>query len=321
VSWLQLTLTAPNTLAAQLEIILEEHGAEAIIFRDAADSPILEPALATTPLWAMVYLQALFTDNTANNAVVHQLATQLAPVTLQPPHIEHIQERVWERAWLDYARPLQFGQRLWVIPSTYMTNSGQNQVLDQANAAVVVELDPGLAFGTGDHETTALCLQWLDRQQLTGKTVVDYGCGSGILALAALKLGAEQVLAIDHDPQALEATRSNADRNQVGAQVHVCLAADAKPEQWPADIVIANILAAPLITLAPQLLSFLKVGGALALSGILTSQAQSVCAAYQQNVVFEPPETKNDWVLVTGQRITARSNAAKPSADNADASG
>ena len=184
--------------------------------------------------------------------------------------IEPLQDQDWERAWLEHFRPMRFGRRLWVLPG--------GQTAELADGDVAVELDPGLAFGTGTHATTALCLDWLGSLDLAGRRVIDVGCGSGILAIAALKLGAAGAVAIDHDPQALLATRENAARNGVADRLTV-LGADAPPPE-PADVVVANILAGTLIELAPQVEAMVRPGGLLALSGILAEQIDDVAAAY-----------------------------------------
>ena len=200
---------------------------------------------------------------------------------MSPPVVEHIEDRPWERVWLDEFAPTRFGRRLWVCP--------RGQAPDPAEIGpdtVIVELDPGLAFGTGHHATTALCLEWLDALDLTGKTVLDYGCGSGILAIAALRLGAALAVAVDHDPQALEATRDNAAENGVADRIQVYA-----PEDQPrltADVLVANILAGPLVELAPRLAELVAPGGALALSGVLEEQAPEVAAAYSPHFDLDP---------------------------------
>jgi ribosomal protein L11 methyltransferase len=201
-----------------------------------------------------------------------------------------LEDQVWERVWLEHFHPMQFGRRLWICPA------GQRPA---AQNAVIVELDPGLAFGTGTHPTTALCLEWLEGSDLAGNNLIDYGCGSGILAIAALRLGAANAIAVDHDPQALEATRDNAIKNGVHERLTVHLPADA-PRQ-PSDLLVANILAGPLIELAPRLCGLLKPGGRFALSGILADQGAAVAAAYAPFATLGPRHQRDDWILLHGQ--------------------
>lgn len=206
--------------------------------------------------------------------------------------IEQIEDKDWEREWMDNFHPMQFGKRLWICPSW-------RPVPDES--AVNVMLDPGLAFGTGTHPTTALCLQWLDGLDLANKTVIDFGCGSGILAIAALKLGAKQAIGIDIDPQAIQASRDNAERNGVSDRLSLFLAKD-QPENLQADIVVANILAGPLKELATPITQLLKKNGHLGLSGILTSQAESVCQAYQHSINLDDVTEKDEWCRITGNK-------------------
>ena len=206
--------------------------------------------------------------------------------------IEQLEDKDWEREWMDNFHPMRFGERLWICPSW-------RDVPDEN--AVNVMLDPGLAFGTGTHPTTSLCLQWLDSLDLTGKTVIDFGCGSGILAIAALKLGAAKAIGIDIDPQAIQASRDNAERNGVSDRLELYLPKD-QPEEMKADVVVANILAGPLRELAP-LISVLPVsGGLLGLSGILASQAESVCDAYADSFTLDPVVEKEEWCRITGRK-------------------
>lgn len=206
--------------------------------------------------------------------------------------IEQLEDKDWEREWMDNFHPMRFGERLWICPSW--------REVPDANA-VNVMLDPGLAFGTGTHPTTSLCLQWLDGLDLAGKTIIDFGCGSGILAIAALKLGAAKAIGIDIDPQAIQASRDNAERNGVSDRLELYLPQD-QPEALSADVVVANILAGPLRELAP-LISVLPVaGGLLGLSGILASQADGVCEAYADRFNLDPVVEKEEWCRITGQR-------------------
>lgn len=289
--WHQLSLVATEAAIPTLEAALEGLGALSITLGDAGDEPRLEPPLGTTPLWRQTRLTALFPAE--GDAEILRRAAEAALQGL--PHealcIEHLEDRCWERVWMDSFKPMAFGRRLWVCPL------GQEAPDPKA---VVLALDPGLAFGTGHHPTTALCLRWLDGAHLEGLTLIDYGCGSGILALAALKLGAAQAIAVDHDPQALEATVANAAKSGLSERIRVCA-----PEGLPAgtaDLVVANILAGPLIELAPRLLALLPRGGRLVLSGILVEQAAAVQAAYAAAIAWEPPLAEDGWVRLVGTR-------------------
>jgi ribosomal protein L11 methyltransferase len=246
-------------------------------------------------LWGNTDVIALFDAETDMNEIVSLLkqAHHLDEHTAYK--IEQIEDKDWEREWMDNFHPMQFGQRLWICPSWH-------EVPDQN--AVNVMLDPGLAFGTGTHPTTALCLEWLDGLDLTGKTVIDFGCGSGILAIAALKLGAKNAIGIDIDPQAILASRNNAKQNGVANRLQLFLS-DDKPADLKADVVVANILAGPLKELYPIISQLVKEGGDLGLSGILETQAQSVCDAYTQSFDLDPVAVKEEWCRITGKLKSA----------------
>lgn len=287
--WLQVRLAITPEQAETYEDALLGVGAVSVTFMDAEDQPIFEPDLGTTPLWSNTHLLALFeADTDPANLVAH---LQLLTGGELPAHeIEHIEDQDWERSWMDNFQPMRFGQRLWIVPSWHAAPEPE---------AVNLLLDPGLAFGTGTHPTTALCLEWLDGQDLHDCTVIDFGCGSGILAIAALLLGAPQAIGTDIDPQALEASRDNAGRNGIDpARFPVYLPADM-PQQ-PADVVVANILAGPLVSLAPQITALVKAGGRLALSGILAEQAEEVRAAYADAFDLDPTAIKDGWVRISG---------------------
>jgi len=289
--WLQLRLAIAPEQASTLEDALLGVGAVSVTFMDAEDQPIFEPDLGTTPLWSKTHLLALFeADVDESNLLAHlQL---LAGGELPDYQLERIEDQDWERSWMDNFQPMRFGRRLWIVPSWHAAPEPD---------AVNLLLDPGLAFGTGTHPTTALCLEWLDEQDLRGHQVIDFGCGSGILAIAALLLGAEQAIGTDIDPQALEASRDNAGRNGIEpARFPLYL-----PEQLPvaqADVVVANILAGPLVALAPQITALVKPGGRLALSGVLAEQAEEVRAAYRDTLDLDPTEEKDGWVRISGMR-------------------
>ena len=193
---------------------------------------------------------------------------------------------------MDNFHPMRFGERLWIVPSWHAAPEPD---------AVNLLLDPGLAFGTGTHPTTSLCLQWLDAQQLQGKTLIDFGCGSGILAIAGLLLGAEHAVGTDIDIQALEASRDNAQRNQVADDRFDLYLPEQMPDT-PADVLVANILAGPLVSLAPRLASLVKPGGLLALSGILAEQTDEILQAYRDDFELDPVANQEGWIRVSGRR-------------------
>lgn len=289
--WLQLRLAITPEQAPTYEDALLEVGAVSVTFMDAEDQPIFEPDLGTTPLWSHTHLLALFEADTDADALVAHL--QLLTDGALPEHqIEHIEDQDWERSWMDGFAPMRFGQRLWIVPSWHEAPQPD---------AVNLLLDPGLAFGTGTHPTTSLCLQWLDAQPLEDCNVLDFGCGSGILAIAALLLGAPRAVGTDIDPQALEASRDNAQRNGIADErFPVYLPADLPQE--PADVMVANILAGPLVSLAPQITSLVKPGGRLALSGILAEQADEVRATYAADFALDPTAVQDGWVRISGVR-------------------
>ena len=295
--WLELSLTIPAAQQQRAEGALEDLGALAITLNDAdADTPderaIFEPGVGETPLWREITLQALF-DATADRAGLVAALAELVP-ELAPERIafRDIEDQDWTRAWMDQFQPMRFGRRLWICPHDAGAESGAD--------AVVVRLDPGLAFGTGTHPTTALCLEWLDAAALDDARVIDYGCGSGVLAIAALKLGAARVAAVDNDPQALTATRDNAQRNGVEERVDL-YTPDALPTA-PADVLVANILAGPLHDLAPRFAALLEPGGAVALSGILVGQQDELLVRYAADFEHLEVAVREDWVRISGRR-------------------
>ena len=289
--WLQVRLAITPEQAETYEDALLEVGAVSVTFMDAEDQPIFEPDLGTTPLWSHTHLLALFeADTDPDNLVAH---LQLLTGAELPQHqIEQIEDQDWERSWMDNFQPMRFGQRLWIVPSWHEAPEPE---------AVNLLLDPGLAFGTGTHPTTSLCLQWLDGQALNGCNVLDFGCGSGILAIAALLLGAKHAVGTDIDPQALEASRDNAGRNGIAAERFPLYL----PGDMPAgtyDVVVANILAGPLVQLAPTISAHVRPGGRLALSGILAEQADEVRAAYADLFELDPTAVQDGWVRISGVR-------------------
>jgi ribosomal protein L11 methyltransferase len=291
--WRQFVMNLESLPAAAVEEIFTRHGAEAVTLSDAGDDPVLEPGPGETPLWAQVKITGLFPPSADLAGLQQDLRHSLHLGELPDCHVEALAERDWEREWLRDFRPMRFGRRLWVCPD--------NQAIDAATSdAVIVHLDPGLAFGTGTHPTTALSLEWLDQQDLAGRRVLDFGCGSGILAIASVLLGASHVVALDIDPQALTATRSNAQRNRVPDRIATTGDAESLGDEF--DVIVANVLAGPLALHARTICSRLVPGGALALSGILENQSASVALAYAEWINFEPPTVRGAWVRLSGTR-------------------
>ena len=289
--WLQAQLTVDKGRAPLIELLFENLGAVAVTMEDAADEPMLEPAPGETPLWQATRITGLFEGDTDADSLRSTINQTLATDVSRHLQLERLADQDWERAWMDQFHPMQFGRRLWIRPS--------GSTIAQ-NDAVIVDLDPGLAFGTGTHPTTALCLRWLDGHDLHGKTVIDFGCGSGVLGIAALKLGASRVIAVDHDPQAVLATRDNAARNDVSDRIEV-LHSDGF-ESRSADLVLANILANVLIALAPRIEELVTPGGQLVMSGVLQAQADDVMRAYADSLDFQAIQAQDDWVLLQGAK-------------------
>jgi ribosomal protein L11 methyltransferase len=289
-SWLQFSIQSDKSHAEGIEHALQAAGALSVTTTDAADQPLLEPGPGETPLWDQIIMTGLFPAD-GDQASIREQISQSTGIDQQHIHIEELAEQQWSRTWMDYFKPMSFGQRLWVCPHEY-----QPPVADAVN----LRLDPGLAFGTGTHPTTALCLTWLDGHDLQDSRVLDYGCGSGILAIAAILLGATSALAVDNDEQALIATSDNAANNQVEQQIQTCL-----PDDLPAvqvDICVANILAGPLCSLAEKLAQAVRVGGQIILSGILLEQADEVRTCYKPWFDMDATFSKEGWVLLQGRR-------------------
>ncbi|MDP9084768.1 MAG: 50S ribosomal protein L11 methyltransferase [Pseudomonadota bacterium] len=279
-----------------VESALQDIGAGSITFVDRGDEPVLEPGVGEVKLWSDTLVRALFQQSSDPLANLDRLATALGPHITATARVRAVQNQEWERAWLKDWTSMRFGRRLWICPTA--------AELPDDPGAVVVRLDPGLAFGTGTHPTTALCLQILDSLPVSGRTVVDYGCGSGILGIAALKLGAAHVLAVDLDPQALLATRDNAIRNGVSQSIDVRGVEPSSADTLqPAFCVLANILAGPLIELAPKLTAMCESGGYLLLSGLLKTQAYAVKAAYASGFDMVQVVERDDWCCIYARRL------------------
>lgn len=283
--WQEIHIRTTAELAPELSNTLTLLGAEAITFHDAGDDPIFEPDRTATPLWNETIVVALFDHQQDLKGILDYLSDYETKVI-------QIADEDWERRCLDSFQPIQFTPRLWVCPSWHTP--------PDANALNII-LDPGLAFGTGTHATTSLCLEWLDAHVKAGQDIIDYGCGSGILAIAALMLGAQRAIGIDNDPLAIEATLSNGERNQFAAPILEAHNIDY-PIPFLADILVANILAQPLIELAPKFAKLVKTGGQICLSGILTDQSEQVSQAYAPWFSMQPIDYKENWVRLTGTR-------------------
>jgi ribosomal protein L11 methyltransferase len=289
--WRQFTMNLDSLEAELVEDLFTRHGAHSVTFSDAGDGPVFEPAPGETPLWQETKVTGLFSADADLLLLQDDLLQSFGLDALPASHIETLADRAWEREWLKEFQPISFGGRLWVSPHGM-------QVADED--PIVVWLDPGLAFGTGTHETTALCLEWLAGLDLTGKRVLDVGCGSGILSIAALKLGAASADGIDIDQQAITASRKNAADNGVSARLR--LSTDLADFHGEYDLVIANILAGTLIEMAAELSKRTMHGGLLALSGILSGQIDEVSSAFTDWITLDPPVKRNSWARLSGTK-------------------
>ena len=289
-AWLQLIIPTSETEADQLSDALMQQGAVSVTLQDMQDIPVLEPLPGTTPMWPQTRVVGLFEASEDLKHVITKVEQQLRK-KIPDWKAEQLEDKDWIRAWMDDFKPMQFGEKLWVVPSTFDP--------PQPDAANIL-LDPGLAFGTGTHPTTSMCLEWLDANPPTGKDIIDFGCGSGILAIGALLLGARHAETIDLDPQALLATRDNAEKNNVADKIRTYL-----PKEFPKQqttLLLANILATPLIELAPYFAELTASQGQIVLSGILAQQAEQVLAAYQTNFDIKIWKQQDDWVCLAGVR-------------------
>jgi len=296
--WIQLILQTDKAGNDKAETALLEAGALCVTSKDAEDKPVLEPLPGETPLWENIILTGLFEADINTESLKTQIKSRLGEQT--SIKIEALEDKDWIRAWMEDYKPMQFGERLWVCPKHLPPPNPD---------AINLMLDPGLAFGTGTHPTTALCLEWLDAADVKNKQVLDFGCGSGVLAIAALLLGAQHCDGTDIDPQAILATNDNAlantsAENNVAEKLNCFLPADL-PAIQPAgnyDMVLANILAGPLTELAEQLAACCKAGGDIVLSGILQTQSEKIIAAYSPWFELDPIAVKEDWIRVTGRK-------------------
>ncbi len=291
-AWWQISVQCEATELDRTEASLLALGAVSITLSDARDEPIYEPLPGDTPVWQHSLVTALFEQERSLENLHNHLLKLLAPHQAASLRKTVVTDQDWERAHLQYSEPIRCGENLWVVPSW---------IEPPDPGAINIRLDPGLAFGTGDHPTTALCLAWLSDQDLEGKSVIDYGCGSGILAIAARKLGATRVAAIDIDPQALAATRDNMRRNEIDPDsLNICLPEEMDFE--PVDLLIANILSGPLVKMTDKFANLVKSNGRILLSGILRSQVNEITCAYQTYFNLDPVSIREEWISISGIR-------------------
>lgn len=289
--WKEISLTCKTGCLEKIEEFLTVEGALSITYQGDEADAIFAPGVGDGPLWDTFSLIALFSETHEINTIVEKLQQQFPELVTALIKTRTFADQDWTRSWMDAFKPMTFGRRLLVLPNSQKADDSEK---------IPLFLDPGLAFGTGTHPTTALCLEWLDQHIHQGILVVDYGTGSGILAIAAKKLGAQKVIAIDNDPQAITATRANAHKNRIGPNFLICLA-DQQPE-FQADILIANILSNVLVTLASKLTKQIKPGGKLALSGILSHQANTVISAYEPHFSDFKVQHRAEWVLISATK-------------------
>ncbi len=308
--WLQIRFETTKNDVTLIETLLESLGAVSVILDDAADQPLLEPLPGETPIWDKVIVTGLFNefvdsvnidfavDESAPTDPEQIIAFVQAQASTVRAFYEYLEEQVWERSWMDHYEPIQCGTHFWIVPE-WMTPPDAS--------AVNLMLDPGLAFGTGNHASTFMCLEWLGKTDLKDKVVIDFGCGSGILGVAALLLGAKQVYATDIDPQALLATRQNAAKNGVDHKIWVGLPEEFN-KQFPklkSDAIVANILAKPLISLAPTFAESIHPDGLIALAGLIEEQVTDVREAYAPWFnLNEEAFRDGNWCRLSGHRLT-----------------
>jgi len=291
-SWLQIAISTTKNNSEAAEDCLFSLGAQTVTLTDAADQPILEPAPNETPVWNSVIITGLFSFDNNLQALLDKIDIYLLDINYSC-NSEILEDQNWTRAWMEHFHAMPFGERLWVCPL---------HIEPPEPDAINLRLDPGLAFGTGTHPTTSLCLHWLDQNVNSQNTLLDYGCGSGILAIAACMLGANHADGVDIDPQALTATHDNANTNNVNEKINTFLPGDFLKQHSATqyDIVVANILSGPLAELAPMLAQHTKTGGDVVLSGILKEQAEMVLESYREFFEMDAPEFEEDWVLLHG---------------------
>ena len=296
-AWQQLRVQVRSKQIEPLEQLLLDYGGLSISYLDAEDQPVFQKEPGSTPLWDLVDLVCLFEEESNLDGLLFLLRQHPAIEDKESLTLEILEDQAWERSWMADFKAMQFGERLWVCPSWQEPPDP---------SAINIMLDPGLAFGSGSHATTSMCLQWLEQNTSDDSTVIDYGCGSGILAIAAALLGAPRVIAVDNDPQAITATIENAKRNHIPDGVIETYL----PEQLPddrsalrADILVANILAEPLMQLAEDLSYLVKPNGHIALSGLLAGQADTVLAQYSPWFEMDEAVLNEEWARLSGTRL------------------
>lgn len=288
--WLELKIDANQHQIEDIEQALLDAGALSVTYQDAGDVPVLEPGVGEVRLWPEISMTGLFDADNNTGLIEQKLASYLQQKQQELPYFiwQILEDRQWETTWMEYAKPMQFGENFWV----------HYEDVVEENATTLL-LDPGLAFGTGSHPTTSLCLTWLVEQQLEQKTVLDFGCGTGILAIAALMNGASTVTGIDIDPQALTATQNNSVRNGFSKDsIDLYLPKSAPTRHY--DVVVANILAGPLLELCDDIANAVVTGGLVCLSGILAKQADAIQQAYHAHFDDITIVEEDGWIRVSG---------------------
>jgi len=292
-TWWQFSLNCQACELEQVEQLLQKYGALSLSIGDAGDEPIYEPLPGSTPVWQESIVSAIFGTDTDPETLYQQISAALPGHLAGSLRRQRLQDQDWEQAYKQHFQPIQCAPGLWIVPSWSQPPDPE---------AIIIQLDPGLAFGTGSHPTTALCLGWLAIHKPAGITVIDFGCGSGILAIAALKLGAARVSAVDIDAQALSACRANVQANAIETD-RIQISSPAAMANDPVDLLLANILAGPLIELTPEFAGRVRSGGQILLSGILKSQLKDIQLAYRPYFRLDPATSRDDWVCISGKRI------------------
>ena len=291
-TWWQFSVSCQASELEDVENLMLENGALSLSLTDAGDEPIYEPLPGYSPVWRESIVTATFEGSVNAEALYQQLSAAMPAHLVASLRFEPLPDQDWDLAYRQHLKPLQFAPNLWVVPSWLEPPDPD---------ATVIRLDPGIAFGTGGHSTTALCLGWLADHPLSDCKIIDYGCGSGILAIAACKLGADRVLAVDIDPQAVTACDSNRIINNIpDHQIDICLPDDM--QDFESDLLIANILARPLVGLAPRFASLVRSGGQILLSGILKTQLKEIQSAYSPFFDLDAERTDEDWISISGKR-------------------
>ena len=288
--WIQIKLGTTDKKAKKISGMLNGFGAAAVTYMDSVDNPVYEPLPGETILWNNTTVVGLFEADVDPKPIVDFIYEHFGDQLTYK--VEQLEDKDWVREWMDQFKPLQCGERLWICPSWCEAPNKE---------AVNVLLDPGLAFGTGTHPTTFMCLNWLDKQDFTDETIIDFGCGSGILAVSALKLGAKNAIGIDIDQQAIDSSADNAERNGVKENLTLYLPENT-PKDLKANYLVANILAGPLRELAPQIASMVNNGGKFALSGIINTQCKEISDIYSQWFDMDPPVEREEWCLLSGKK-------------------